>query len=273
MKSAQPPLIGAARHTQELLDKEMTTRGTRQVLVRGEGPTVVLVPTFGELGFVYAPLADSLSTGWQVVLYIPAVSTHQLFGPVERAEELVQVLDELGVDAAHLVGWSDAGAVVSAFAHRWPDRVRSRVYLGTPAAYVMPRGLRLLSALYARSALYRVTPDMVAAVLVALLMGGRAMPTRALLPQIRDLGAVARYLKFSILPCLRYPNAVPAGCPTLVAGGDTDRFVKLDHMVRLAQMTGTQFAYIVGGDHFLPWTARDEVTPVVTAFLAANRGT
>lgn len=267
MKSTQPSLVAAAQQAQQQLDSAMTTSRSRRLFSRGDGQTVILIPTFAELGFVYAPLAEALPDGWRVVLYTPAVSAHEVFGPPQRAEELAQILDDLGVDAAHLVGWSDAGAVVSEFTRRWPDRVRSRVYLGTPSTYVMPRGMRLLSALYARSELYRVTPDAVAAFLVALLMGGRAMPTRQLFPRIRALGAVARYLKFSILPCLRYPNSVAGTCPTLVAGGETDRFVSLEQMTQLARATGGRFVLVPGGDHFLPWTSSHHVTQVVWAFL------
>jgi len=260
-------LIPAAIAAQRLVAEELRASGDEQILCRGSGDAIVCLPTFAELNFVYAPLADALSRSWRVVLYAPRVSYVSPFGPAERATELMAVLDRLGVARAHLVAWSDAGAVVSEFSRRAPDRVLSRVYLGTPAAYVMPRGLRLMSAIYARSGLYRFTPDRLAALLIALLMGSPAMPSRQLYRRIRALGPVAGYLRFSILPCLRYPNRAAGDCATLVVGGDADRFVPLDEIRRLAEQPGADFAYVRGADHFLPWTKASEVTATVSAFL------
>src|SRR6266508_1899054 len=233
-------LIPAAIAAQRLVAEELRASGDEQILCRGSGDAIVCLPTFAELNFVYAPLADALSRSWRVVLYAPRVSYVSPFGPAERATELMAVLDRLGVARAHLVAWSDAGAVVSEFSRRAPDRVLSRVYLGTPAAYVMPRGLRLMSAIYARSGLYRFTPDRLAALLIALLMGSPAMPSRQLYRRIRALGPV---------------------------GGDADRFVPLDEIRRLAEQPGADFAYVRGADHFLPWTKASEVTATVSAFL------
>lgn len=57
---------------------------------------------------------------------------------VDFADDLSQFVDELGLDAFHVVGWSLGGAVAMAFAAEHPDRVRKLVLL----APVGTRGLQ-----------------------------------------------------------------------------------------------------------------------------------
>lgn len=265
----RPPagsFVARGLDAQHALEREFADAREPDVLVRGSGTAVVFVPTFAELNFVYMPLRDALSPTFRTVLYIPDVSASRPFGATERARELANVLDRIGTQQAHLVGWSDAGCVVSQFAADYPDRVINRAYVGTANRYVLPIWLRALGDVYARSPMFRVTPSPVAAFLIALLMGSPDVPTRHLYPEIRRLGPVAGYMKFSVLSCLRYQGAHPVG-PALVVGGTVDRFVRPDHMRALADTLNTEYVEIPGADHFLAWTAPDAVTAAVTAFL------
>lgn len=50
-----------------------------------------------------------------------------------QADEVVAVLDHLGVGEVAVVGWSHGGRVAAALAARHPDRVRSVAIVGTPS--------------------------------------------------------------------------------------------------------------------------------------------
>ena len=41
------------------------------------------------------------------------------------ADDMIELLDRLGIDSAHVVGWSDGGITALDMAIRYPDRVRS----------------------------------------------------------------------------------------------------------------------------------------------------
>jgi pimeloyl-ACP methyl ester carboxylesterase len=259
--------ITAAFAAWQSIDSLFKRRGTTELVVRGKGDWVVFVPTFRQLSFVYMPLMETLADGWTTVLYAPTVSAHDYFGPKERAEELSRVLDIMDIDAAHLVGWSDAGSVITEFAKLESTRVTSRTYLGTPYQFVLPRGLKTLADVYARTSLDRWIPDVVAGSIIAFLMGSQAMPSRCLLRPISQIDGIAGFLKYSILPCIRYVNDVDRCKNSLVMAGDSDRFVHIDQMRALAQRLNARYVEISGGDHFLPWTSSVNVISTVREFL------
>lgn len=263
--------VTPALETQERINEKFVRTGRFDVWMENPDAdtTVVFVPTFAELNFVYAPLISALSPNYRTIAYRPAVSAHQRFGPEERAAELRELLDELGIAApVHMVSWSDAGTGLVEFCRATPQLVRSCVYLGMPWKYSLPGGLRQLATLYSRSRLHALTPDILAAGIIATLMGGAKLPSRALLGQIRAIGPVARYLRYSVLPCIHYvtPQLNPT-CPTLVMGGDADRFVDRADMELLATKLGATFVFVPDGDHFLAWTSQHEVTSAVTEFI------
>lgn len=69
------------------------------------------------------------------------------------ARDVVSVLDEQGIDAAHIVGFSMGGLVAQAMATAWPDRVRSLVLAATFATTPVSSRLFLkaVADCYARS--------------------------------------------------------------------------------------------------------------------------
>lgn len=113
----------------------MTIRLTDVTLaadIVGQGPDLLLL--HGALGDrrTLAPVAARLSARWRVV-----VPTQRHFGPAPRsvgsrsfgtasqAEDLVAMLDALGLRRAHVVAWSFSAHSALAAALRAPDRMRS----------------------------------------------------------------------------------------------------------------------------------------------------
>lgn len=110
--------------------------------VTGDGEPVVLVPG-GLTGWVsWLPHADRLRERWRTIRVQPI---HNELGSAGRPgepgytteterESLRMTLDALGIDAAHIAGWSAGGTAVIEFALAYPERVRS-LTLVEPGAY------------------------------------------------------------------------------------------------------------------------------------------
>lgn len=121
--------------------------------VRGKGDPVVLVPG-GLTGWVsWVPHAEQLSERWMTVRVQPIHNELGSAGEggdpgysreIER-ESLRMTLDQLGVDRAHLAGWSGGGRALIEFALEHPDRART-LTLVEPAAHWVLRQTRELDA-------------------------------------------------------------------------------------------------------------------------------
>src|SRR5438045_3932827 len=84
----------------------------------------VFVPIHEHLEFVYARQVRAFSTSRRVILYRRHESRTRFVSLAERAEELRQVLDSLGITSIDLVAHGDGAMVVFEFALRYPERCR-----------------------------------------------------------------------------------------------------------------------------------------------------
>lgn len=262
--------LAEARHAQERIVCQFTHRDGYELFLGGTGTeTVYFLGTFRELSFVYVPLIDALMRSHRVLLHAPIVSRTTRFGPEERAAEALAILNVLGLEQVHVVAWSDAGTALTRLLAKAPARIRSAVYLGTPLSYRRPPGVRSLAKLSERSAVDGLMPQGAAALVVAYFLGGPCLDTRELYPEIRRLGDVAGYLRFSILPCLVHDDvqALSASTPALVLGGSRDRLVAHNGPRELANRLGARFVRVPDGDHLFPFTSAAEVIDEVKSFL------
>ncbi len=62
--------------------------------------------------------------------------TSRVPGLDERVQDLVAVMDDAGIDRAHILGISEGGPMAILFAHAFPDRVDSLILYGTGASIV-----------------------------------------------------------------------------------------------------------------------------------------
>jgi pimeloyl-ACP methyl ester carboxylesterase len=101
----------------------------------GHGPALVLLAGLGETGHVYNDLAPALTDRFRVIAL-----TRRGHGASSRADsstcvldtlvaDIAAVMDSLQLKRASLVGHSIAGAEITRFAARWPDRTDKLVYL------------------------------------------------------------------------------------------------------------------------------------------------
>lgn len=175
------------------------------------------------------------------------------FGYHLMAEDVVAVMDALGVARAAVVGWSDGGIVGLDLAVHHPDRVEALVAFGanydrtgfstggptaTFAAY-----MKRCEADYRRLS---ATPDAFPTFLTALRAMWSAEPafTPAQLGRIR-----AR---------------------TLVLDGEHDEIIRPDHQRSLARMIpGARLLLLAGASHFAHWQRPEAFNEAVLGFLEA----
>jgi pimeloyl-ACP methyl ester carboxylesterase len=112
--------------------------------VRGAGP-VVLVVGSPMASAEFAPVADALASDHTVVTYDPrgfAASTiadpRQESTPELRADDLVAILDDLGIASADVVGSSGGAVTGLALATRYPSRVRTLIAHEPPLLELLP---------------------------------------------------------------------------------------------------------------------------------------
>ncbi|HYB99842.1 MAG TPA: alpha/beta hydrolase [Candidatus Limnocylindrales bacterium] len=102
------------------------------VLDTGSGPPIVLVHGLPSSAYDWAGLPMKLAAlGHRVLVYDRVGYGYSTRAPdapdrytyQSNANDLVRLLDVLGIPRATLVGWSYGGAVVEMVAQTWPDRV------------------------------------------------------------------------------------------------------------------------------------------------------
>lgn len=127
----------SAKHVRFVTVPGHTNRDIRLEVVDwgGHGPALVLLAGLGESGHVYNDLAPRLTDRFRVV-----APTRRGHGASSHADTSTYVLDTLAADIgavmdslqlqrASLIGHSIAGAEITRFAARFPERVDKLVYL------------------------------------------------------------------------------------------------------------------------------------------------
>ena len=107
---------------------------------KGSGEPLLLLHPLALSGRVWASFADRLAAHYDVIS--PDSRGHGSsgwdgapFGIADLADDIVVLLDALGLDAAHLLGMSMGGSVAMDVAGRYPDRVDRLVLADTTAWY------------------------------------------------------------------------------------------------------------------------------------------
>jgi 3-oxoadipate enol-lactonase len=191
----------------------------------------------------------------------------------QLARDLAQLLDDLQVDAAHVLGYSQGGAVAQQFAHDYPRRVRGLV-LGCTYAYNMLSPRERVEGMLAPWFVRILGMHWVARLLTAGVGGGQPISPEtarwlqgmlAANDRARMVAAVKAMNAFDSRPWLHQIR-----CPTLVIAGAEDTAVPLVHAHMLAQtIPGAQLRVVDGAGHTLIWTDTDLFIQVVETFLAS----
>jgi len=198
----------------------------------------------------------------------------------QNAQELVELLDVLGLDRATLVGWSTGGGIAQVAAARWPERVAGLVLvspdapglehppddptwklvvspIGVPVTRALlsfrPLGQSLISRDLAKafSGREHIHPGVVAQTHALLALPGAA---RTFVEETRqwDLGVLE-------------PESIQA--PTLIIHGDSDGFIPMAVVEQLnRRIPDSRLVGIVNGSHMLPMTHAGLLSDQIVSF-------
>jgi pimeloyl-ACP methyl ester carboxylesterase len=124
--------------------RDIATNGvTIHVRVGGKGPAVILLHGYGETGDMWAPLAADLARDHLVI--VPdlrglGLSSKPVTGYTKKmqADDVVGVLDALGVGSTDVVAHDIGNMVAYSFTAQHPDRVTRLVLMDAPIPGIGP---------------------------------------------------------------------------------------------------------------------------------------
>lgn len=222
----------------------------------GEGDPVVLL--HGGLGSSdhYGDIVSALAAKRRVLVVDSrghGRSTRSGHGISYRqmADDVVALLDHLAIERAALVGWSDGGATGLELALRHPARLTRLLVLGTNYALdgmKPPNQSRTFPEYFARC----------------------RRQYAKLSPAPQDLRAFLQELRamWASQPTFSDEQLQQIQVPVLVALGDHDEAIRLDHAQKLAKLLPRgRFVLLPKVSHFALWQDPKTLLAVLTRFL------
>jgi pimeloyl-ACP methyl ester carboxylesterase len=262
--------VPAAPITQELL----RINGLRiHAQICGEGePLLLFSGVWGEVG-LWDGLLPYLPGFRTIAFDPPGIGRSQMPVFPLTMPALVRfgtaVLDDLGIESAHVLGASFGGAVAQQMAIWHPDRVRRLVLVSTsfgafakpgkvsafwhfahPLSYHPPRLERVAGTMFGGR--LRKEPELVRTMHIR-------RPNNALAAMYR-LAPLFGWTSLPWLWAIRHP--------TLVVAGDDDPVTPLlNHRIIAALVPRARLHIVRGGGHLVLLDSAPEVAPVITSFL------
>lgn len=255
---------------------QLNARDHRDLAVEidGEGPAVLMVHGLGGTSNFYQIQADALADRFTVIRVDSAGAGRS---PVadgisiqSHADDVVAVLDQLGIDSAALVGHSMGTLVVRDLAARHPARVSKLVLLGAvaPPTDAVRKAQRDRAVLLRDQGTAAVAPGVVANAL--------SEATRRDKPEVaafvrelvmrQDPEGYARNCE--ALAGAGDPGPVAAGLPLLLIAGSEDKTAPPAVSEALAGGHGAATLTVIDGiGHWTALEAAREVTDQLVKFL------
>jgi pimeloyl-ACP methyl ester carboxylesterase len=251
----------------------------------GNGAPLVFVPILEQLEFVYARQVRALSQSRRVIMYRRHETRTQAVSLIERAEELREVLDFLGLEAVDLVAHGDAAMVLFEFAVRYPQRCRSLVIIAQGADYdIAPHPfIWLLHELFVRLPVEHFLPAwFLRRIVVNYIMEAESetnkpspsLPRHLVEEQFCKIQLWPFVYKFSVLPVIHYydmRNRLDAlTMPILLINRCDDALAPEPKTYWLSEQLPNCAGYhlVVGGERFFMYSQAEAVTPLIERFLA-----
>lgn len=243
-----------------------------------DAPVVVMGPSLGTTVELWAPQVPALARGWRVIRYdlrghggsevVPGPCT-----VADLADDVLALLDRLGVERFAYAGISLGGAVGTALALRAADRVASLALVCTSARFGDPRQWRERAALVraegSTASVVTLIPgrwftvgfaERAPAVVEAILAEARANDpegTAACCDALAAFDARDRLAEIA--------------APTVVVAAELDPSTPPDDGRVLADgIPGARFVLIPGAAHLAPVERAEDVTAVLVEHLEAT---
>lgn len=258
--------------------EEVDVAGTPVAVRRGgEGETVLFL--HGHWGTRrWLPVHEQLSSATAVVApEAPGFGSTPQQPWVRGYEDVVllyrDLLDTLGIERAHVVGYGMGGWLGADLAVWFPERVASLSLLA-------PYGLRVPDAPLAN--IFLMNPagfgeayglDAASEDLVDGIVPGVATPAEGgpeeWAQRYGEMGAAAKLMwqwRYDLALEHRLPRLAARGLRALVVGGTQDKILPSAHLHRWAELLSASVIEVEGG-HAFPFTAPDRTAQIITDFI------
>jgi 3-oxoadipate enol-lactonase len=258
-----------------------TALGELRVRVDGAGETILFWPSLLMTGDMWSAQARHFAGRYRVVLVDPpghgdSERLTRAFTFDECARCIVDVLDALGVDRAHVVGNSWGGMIGATFAARHPDRVGRSILMNcTASAAGLGQRVEYGALLRMAKWLGGIRPPLTRSVLKAFL-GPTTFRTRpAVVSYVRDtvraddLQSCAWAVR-SVVPRRPDQRALLTRISTpvlVVAGAEDATFSTAETKAMADAIPGAAFVVLDGVAHLAGLEDPDLVNRVVEDFL------
>jgi len=244
----------------------------------GRGEPLIFVSGLGGTAGYWRPQIPELSARFRVISYDhrgtgASDRLQRTFSIDQMTRELAGLMDALGIERAHIVGWSTGGAIGQTLAIEEPRRV-ARLVLCSTWTHCDPWFRRLFEArrevlLKGGSGLYAAffplwvyPPDYVNARDAAIGEEVRQAVAGAPLAEV-VMGRIDALLAFD-----RRAGLARIKAPTLVVASENDYVIPSYHAEALARaISGARLAMIPGGGHANTATRPAEFNRIVLEFL------
>jgi aminoacrylate hydrolase len=247
----------------------------------GEGPPLLLVPGLGGQGSFWAQQIPELARDFRVIVHDhrgTGQSTHSRirYSVEQMADDLLRLMNALGIDSAHFVGHSTGGAIGQIIAQDHPARRRSLVLSATWAGqdpffrrlFESRRETLLTSGVesYLRASVLMLAPPWWVRANDALLAEQHRLTAAASPPVdvlVSRIDAIVRFDRRARLGEIRTPTLVIVAADDMI----TPRFFSDELAERIA---GAKLVVLEAGGHYAPVCLPAPYNAEVGAFLRAQ---
>ncbi|MBI5131374.1 MAG: alpha/beta fold hydrolase [Rhodopseudomonas palustris] len=248
--------------------------------VMGTGEPVLLVAGIGGSGGYFKPNLDAFAAKYQVVLHDHrgtggSRQDRITYSVPQMTDDMVALMDELGIEAAHIVGHSTGAAMAHDMALRFPKRIKSAVlYAGwaTSDAYfkrcfdVRKGVLQQSGALaYVKTTPLFLSPPWWVSANIEKLEAEEPVAAAALAPTDIMLSRIDAICSYSPGEELRKIT-----CPSLITCAKDDHLTPQFYSQRMAKlMPAADTFYFETGGHAVSQVLPDQFNTLVISYLDA----
>jgi aminoacrylate hydrolase len=249
----------------------------------GDGPPLLLVPGLGGQGSFWAQQVGAFARDFRVIVHDhrgTGASTHSRirYSVEQMADDVLRLMDALGLESAHFVGHSTGGAIGQVIAQDHPARLRSLVLSATWAGqdpffrrlFQSRREILVTCGVesYLRASVLMLAPPWWVRANDALLVEQHRQAAAASPPVevlTSRIDAIVRFDRRARLDEIRTPTLVVVAADDMI----TPRFYSDELAERIA---GAKLVVLDGGGHYAPVCLPAPYNAEVGAFLRGQLG-
>ncbi|WP_196138090.1 alpha/beta fold hydrolase [Aliikangiella sp. G2MR2-5] len=212
----------------------------------GEGEPLLLIHGNGQSISAFINQIDIFSKKYRVIALDSrgrgnsSINESEQLTYTLQAKDTKLFLDKIGIESAHIVGWSDGGIIGLILAMKYPEKVKSLVSM---AANVFPEGLVDLDGL-------------------------KEIVAKEDTKKTKKYSIGSELIRMMIhYPQLKFEDLSTIKAPTLIIAGDKDQ-IKTSHTVKISEaIKESQLAILPNTDHYMPRSSPKIFNETVLRFL------